>query len=100
MIIVPPLNPPSALQGARKADVKKAYKKLSLTEHPDKGGDEKRFVKITKGKCWSSTGEIYVELSLFISSVFAWIFPVLSVLCCAVSETQLASTSSLNCICQ
>jgi len=34
--------------GARKADVKKAYKKLSLTEHPDKGGDEKRFVKITK----------------------------------------------------
>lgn len=34
--------------GASKADIKKAYKKLSLTEHPDKGGDEKRFVKITK----------------------------------------------------
>ena len=36
-------------QGARKADIKKAYKKLSLTEHPDKGGDEKKFVKINKG---------------------------------------------------
>ncbi|XP_043204144.1 translocation protein SEC63 homolog [Amphibalanus amphitrite] len=34
--------------GARKADIKKAYKMLSLTEHPDKGGDEKKFVKINK----------------------------------------------------
>ncbi|XP_037079995.1 translocation protein SEC63 homolog [Pollicipes pollicipes] len=38
----------SVSPGANKADIKKAYKKLSLTEHPDKGGDEKKFVKISK----------------------------------------------------
>jgi hypothetical protein len=29
-------------------DVKKAYRKLSLTEHPDKGGDADRFREITE----------------------------------------------------
>lgn len=37
------------MEGASKAEIKKAYHKLSLVYHPDKEtGDEKRFMKITK----------------------------------------------------
>lgn len=37
------------MEGASKAEIKKAYHKLSLVYHPDKmTGDEKRFMKITK----------------------------------------------------
>lgn len=36
------------LQEASIAEIKKAYRKLTLTHHPDKGGDEKRFLRISK----------------------------------------------------
>lgn len=37
------------LQGASVADIKKAYRKLSLIYHPDREtGDARRFMKITK----------------------------------------------------
>jgi DnaJ family protein A protein 2 len=29
-------------------DIKKAYRKKALKEHPDKGGDEEKFKEITK----------------------------------------------------
>lgn len=36
------------------AEVKKAYRKLSLIYHPDKEtGDEKLFMKLTKGKVFT-----------------------------------------------
>ena len=34
--------------GATTREIRSAYKKLSLTHHPDKGGDEETFVKINK----------------------------------------------------
>ncbi|KAL5103814.1 hypothetical protein TcWFU_000512 [Taenia crassiceps] len=33
---------------ASKAEIKKAYKKLSLIHHPDRGGDEQKFIRIHK----------------------------------------------------
>ncbi|KAH9277597.1 Translocation protein SEC63 -like protein [Echinococcus granulosus] len=33
---------------ASKAEIKKAYKKLSLVHHPDRGGDEQKFIRIHK----------------------------------------------------
>jgi DnaJ-class molecular chaperone len=33
-------------QGSSKEDIKKAYKKLAMQHHPDKGGDEKKFKEI------------------------------------------------------
>lgn len=33
---------------ASKSDIRKAYHRLSILQHPDKGGDEKAFVKLTK----------------------------------------------------
>lgn len=43
-------NPYSVLgvnQGASKDEIKKAYKKLAMKHHPDKGGDDKVFKEIT-----------------------------------------------------
>lgn len=38
------------LKGSNDRDIKKAYRKLSLIYHPDKEtGDEKLFMKLTKG---------------------------------------------------
>ena len=34
-------------KGANESEVKKAYKRLALTMHPDKGGDAARFHSIT-----------------------------------------------------
>ncbi|RWS25690.1 translocation protein SEC63-like protein [Leptotrombidium deliense] len=34
--------------GSSTAEIKKAYRKLSLLHHPDKGGDERKFLKISK----------------------------------------------------
>ena len=46
-------------EDATEADVKSAYKKLSMLHHPDKGGKQEKFVEITesKNKClhWLST---------------------------------------------
>ena len=33
-------------KSATHADIKKAYRKLSMTHHPDKGGDEDKFKEI------------------------------------------------------
>ena len=35
-------------QGASSAEIKKAYRALSKSHHPDKGGDPKKFMKISK----------------------------------------------------
>ncbi|VUZ55415.1 unnamed protein product [Hymenolepis diminuta] len=35
-------------QQATKLEIKKAYKKLSLIHHPDRGGDEQKFIRIHK----------------------------------------------------
>ena len=37
-----------SLQGASQREIKKAYRTLSLQHHPDKGGDEKTFMRISK----------------------------------------------------
>ena len=34
-------------RNASKDEIKKAYKKLAMKHHPDKGGDEKTFKEIT-----------------------------------------------------
>lgn len=41
-----------------KEEVKKAYRKLSLLHHPDKGGDSKKFIEITEArdKCMKILG--------------------------------------------
>ena len=36
------------LKGADTKEVKKAYRKLSMLHHPDRGGDPIKFMKITK----------------------------------------------------
>jgi translocation protein SEC63 len=35
-------------RGATSAEVRKQYRRLSLEHHPDKGGDEQTFVRLTK----------------------------------------------------
>lgn len=35
-------------KNATSAEIKKSYKKLAMTNHPDKGGDEEKFKKITE----------------------------------------------------
>jgi preprotein translocase subunit Sec63 len=42
-------------QGSSQAEIKKSYRKLSLILHPDKEtGNEKAFMKLTKGKIFVS----------------------------------------------
>ena len=46
------MSPPHRVLGisenANEEEIKKAYKKLAMKHHPDKGGDEKRFKEITE----------------------------------------------------
>ena len=39
--------PPQAPDAATDAEIKRAYRQMSLKHHPDKGGDPKRFTEIS-----------------------------------------------------
>lgn len=45
--------------GTSQAEIKKAYRKLSIILHPDKGGDEAEFMKLSKAYQVSKNTDIF-----------------------------------------